>query len=66
MPMGDAEETAGAIVAPLSNKAQQKLLSENAAMDARQRFDLNRQAEKYWGWYEEILEVWHRGAPCSS
>ena len=31
-------------------------------MDARRRFDLNRQVEEYLGWYEEILEVWHRGS----
>ena len=33
----------------------------HAAMDVRRWFDLNPQMEEYLGWYEEILEVWHRG-----
>lgn len=52
------EEMANAIEALLSNKVQRNRLSENAAMDARCRFDLNREVEEHLEWYHEITERW--------
>lgn len=56
VPLGDAEEIAEAIITLLVNERLRKRLSENAAQDARQRFDLERQVEAYLDWYQEIVE----------
>ena len=58
VPMGDAEAMAHSIVTLLTNQDCLRRLGENAAADARQRFDLERQADAYLEWYREIIERW--------
>jgi glycosyltransferase involved in cell wall biosynthesis len=54
-PAGDAEAMGEAVVALLSNESLRLRLSDNAARDAVERFDLNGQAETYLEWYQEVL-----------
>ena len=61
VPVGDAEGMADAIVALLTNEALRWRLGENAAKDARQRFDLQRQVDDYLTWYQKILDAWQDG-----
>ena len=56
VPKGDGSGMASAILSLLANSEWQRNLSENAAVDARKRFDLNRQVDDYLAWYQEILE----------
>jgi len=56
VPPGDVDAMAGAIRALLTDKALRRRLGVNAARDARQRFDLLRQAHDYLAWYQEIIE----------
>jgi len=56
VPPGDAEAMAESIMAILSNEELRMRLSENAAQDARERFDLQRQVGAYLEWYKTILE----------
>ncbi len=51
---GDAEELATCIEQLLKNQSLLRQLSQNAAKDARERFDLERQVDAYLDWYEEI------------
>jgi glycosyltransferase involved in cell wall biosynthesis len=53
---GDAEAMAQAIITLLTNDSLRSKLSGNAARDARERFDLNRLAEQYLQWYQEIRQ----------
>jgi glycosyltransferase involved in cell wall biosynthesis len=62
VPPGDAEAMADAVVALVTNGALQKRLGENAAEDARKRFDLERQVNEYIEWYQAIIESRSRGA----
>lgn len=55
VPMGDAEGMAKAIVSLLQNEPLRLHLGENAVVDARQRFHLQRQVDDYLNWYQEIL-----------
>jgi glycosyltransferase involved in cell wall biosynthesis len=52
---GDAECLAAVVMALLSNERLCSQLGQNAARDARQRFDLNLQVETYVDWYKEII-----------
>lgn len=61
VPPSDAESMARAIETLLSDDALRQSFSTQAAKDASERFDLNRQAEEYLRWYREILESWGRG-----
>ena len=54
-PPGDAQGMANALMALLSHETELKRLGQNAATDARQRFDLKYQVETYLEWYQEIL-----------
>jgi glycosyltransferase involved in cell wall biosynthesis len=56
VPHADAELMASAIVTLLTDESLRRRLGENAAQDARQRFDLERQVADYLRWYGEILE----------
>jgi glycosyltransferase involved in cell wall biosynthesis len=55
-PPGDVEAMAETIVALLTDDALRRRLGENAARDARERFDLWRQVETYLKWYKELIE----------
>jgi glycosyltransferase involved in cell wall biosynthesis len=53
-PRGGAEEMAVRVEQLLRDEPLRLKLSENAVLDAQQRFDLNRQADDYLAWYEEL------------
>jgi glycosyltransferase involved in cell wall biosynthesis len=63
---GDAASAADRIITLLENAWARDRLSENAAADARRRFDLDRQVASYLGWYQTIIHHWHEHAPASS
>jgi len=54
---GDAVATAEAVVTLLKDKELRQRLGENAARDARKRFDLNKQVEAYLAWYGELTQA---------
>jgi len=56
VPLGDAEAMATAIKRLLSDEVLRHHLGENAAQDARQRFNLERQVHAYLQWYRAIME----------
>jgi len=58
VPVGDANAMAEAIRRLLTDRALRVQLGDNAAEDARRRFDLNRQVDSYLDWYRKILETW--------
>jgi glycosyltransferase involved in cell wall biosynthesis len=51
----NAEQMTDAIAFLLTHDAERERIGKNAALDARERFDLERQAEIYLAWYDEIL-----------
>ncbi len=53
---GDVTEMARSIELLLGDETLRHRLGRNAARDAAERFDLNRQAEAYLHWYQTILE----------
>jgi glycosyltransferase involved in cell wall biosynthesis len=55
VPPRDAEALAGALAAVLTDEPLRRRMGHNAAADARQRFDVNEQCERYLEWYREIL-----------
>jgi glycosyltransferase involved in cell wall biosynthesis len=61
---GDAEGMARCIERLLADEALRRQLGQNAARDARQRFDLNRHADDYLGWYREILAAHTEKRSC--
>lgn len=52
---GDAIAMAEAIITLLKDKELRQRLGENAARDARERFDLDRQVEVYLSWYKDLV-----------
>ena len=54
---GDSEAMAAAIEGLLNDKSLCLRLGENAAQDAKKRFDLNRQVDDYLTWYEELIHA---------
>ena len=56
---GDAEAMAEGVIALLTNDFSRSRLGENAANDARERFDLQRQVSRYLEWYQTIIENWN-------
>ena len=54
-PSGDAQRLAQGMEHLLHDEALCSRLGENAARDARERFGLDKQAERYLSWYREIL-----------
>ncbi len=54
-PLGDVRGMAFAIELLLKDGCLRQRLGENAARDARRRFDLGRQADAYLEWYRELL-----------
>lgn len=55
VPIGDAHAMAEAADALLAHDDVRHLLARNAASDARERFDVNRQVECYLAWYRTII-----------
>ncbi|MBX6312421.1 MAG: glycosyltransferase [Isosphaeraceae bacterium] len=56
VPPKDAEGMAAAIARLLGNEALRHQLSQNAAWDARERFDVRRQVSAYLDWYTELRQ----------
>ena len=56
-PPGEPRAMAECILQLLRDDSLRRQLGENAARDARERFDLNRQAEDYLAWYRDIVEA---------
>ena len=59
VPKGDAHAMACFLGRLLSDDSLRHRLGKNAAKDARQRFDLRRQADAYLAWYNEVLATTH-------
>jgi glycosyltransferase involved in cell wall biosynthesis len=59
-PSDDAESLAAGIVTLLDNDDLRCTLGVNAEVDARLRFDLDRQANDYLSWYDECLDAHRR------
>jgi glycosyltransferase involved in cell wall biosynthesis len=56
VPPGDAAALAERIARLLGDNDLRARLGEQAAADARDRFDLNRQADTYLDWYRDLVE----------
>ena len=56
VPPGNQKAMAEAILALLTNTRLRRRLGDNAARDARERFDLGRQVDDYLKWYSEIVD----------
>lgn len=56
-PPGSAAVMADCIVTLLADDNLHRRLSHNAAETARRRFDLERQADEYLAWYQELVET---------
>jgi len=57
---GSAEELGVRLQELLANDALRMTMSNNAAIDARMRFSLERQAQAYLDWYREICGVFRK------
>ncbi len=57
VPGGDADAMADAVGLLLADDGLRRRLGENAANDARKRFDVTRHVRDYLRWYDEILGV---------
>ena len=49
---------AARVVELLEDDGLRQRMEEQAGEDAKQRFDLERQAEEYLGWYMRIISEW--------
>lgn len=63
VPQEDAEAMGEVVVALLKDDTIRNRLGENAARDARERFDLDREVQAYLKWYESIDEQWNSEHP---
>ena len=63
VPQEDAEAMGEAVVALLKDDTLRNRVSESAASDARERFDLDRQVDAYLEWYKSIDEHWNSEHP---
>jgi glycosyltransferase involved in cell wall biosynthesis len=55
---GDAEALAAAVAALLEDPVRVRELAANAVIDARRRFDLERQIDEHLVWYTHAIEDW--------
>jgi glycosyltransferase involved in cell wall biosynthesis len=55
VPPGDVQAMTGAVERLLADEPLRLTLAANAAADARDRFDLQQQAERYLSWYESLI-----------
>ena len=58
VPLGDAAGLVTGIQRIIEDEQFQKALSTSAAMDAKERFDIQRQAKEYLELYTEIIDEW--------
>jgi glycosyltransferase involved in cell wall biosynthesis len=58
VPAGVPDAMADAVVALLECGELRQRLGDQAARDARRRFDVNRQVERYLAWYRTIIGDW--------
>jgi glycosyltransferase involved in cell wall biosynthesis len=58
VPPRSAKDMADAVMTLLKDENVRRHMGANAADDARQRFDLERQVDDYIDWYHAILESW--------
>ncbi len=63
VPAGDAAEMAIGIERLIDDEALRRRIGENAARDARKRFDLQRQVDSYLDWYESLLHKMQSARP---
>jgi glycosyltransferase involved in cell wall biosynthesis len=56
VPPADPASMADAVARLLNDDRLRRRMAGDAADDARGRFGLDRQADNYLGWYQEILE----------
>lgn len=56
VPMGDASALAARVIQLLADEGLRRALGRNAALDARARFDLRRQANTYLDWYASLAD----------
>ncbi len=63
VPLGDPDALSAAIVRLLSDEPLRSRLAQNAARDARDRFDVERYADDFVAWYGEILRGEAAGWP---
>lgn len=56
VPAKDGDAMARAIVTLLDDPGRRRKLSDNAAVRARECFDLQKQADAYLAWFQDILE----------
>lgn len=64
VPPGDAAGMASAVDFLLRDEALQHRLGDNAASEARRRFDLRREADDYLDWYRTCVSSGKPGHPC--
>ena len=50
---------AASTVRLLKNEPLRRRLGANGVRDAQNRFDLERQADDYLDWYQQIMDDWH-------
>jgi len=55
VPLGDAQALAGYVQTLLTDEPLRRRIADNAAQDARERFDLKRQTGIFLSWYEDLL-----------
>lgn len=53
---GDVTEMTRALAGLLTHDSIRERMGHNAARDARQRFDLERQVDEYLTWYEQLIQ----------
>lgn len=56
VPPGDVEAMTARLTQLLSNEGLRAQMGQQAAEDARERFDLRHQVDAYLGWYENIVQ----------
>lgn len=65
VPAGDTHAMARGIERLMNDDALRRRLAENAARDARNRFDLERQVDSYLNWYSRIRSKARRSAQAA-
>ena len=61
-PSGDADRAAQLVLAMLNDGDLRDRVGRNAAQNARERFDLDRQVDAYLAWYRAIIGDWNGNA----